>query len=311
MSTHIEVGFELGTTPLKSGMRQQADEFHFDENGLFEDREYMFVEAEGRQPGKFLSQRADGTLALVQSELRGGGIRLNHPDMPASITIGRESENEENIVPVTVHKWEGLGIDQGERAAQWGQDLMGRAVRLVRISDRNPRFVENNPHLGKVGFSDGYPLLVLGRGSVKAISEFMQDQSSSPIEARNFGPNILLDSDEPFIEDRITSMTFGSDDLVWELARRKACGRCKMPSRKPEDGEMRKGITVLDALVQMGRKGTHTNTKAFGKRPERFFGQNFVIKPSPDLEPRHMGILRASTKMVAHVSDSTNWTATA
>ncbi len=80
-----------------------------------------------------------------------------------------------------------------------------------------------------------------------------------------------------------------------------------MPSRRPEDGEMRKGITVLGALAEMGRKGTHVNITDFGIRPERFFGQNFIVRPPQDLPPRRTGILHASTQVTAHINDSTNW----
>jgi uncharacterized protein YcbX len=40
---------------------------------------------------------------------------------------------------VDVEKWPGAGIDQGDVAAQWLSDLLGRTVRLVREPARAAR----------------------------------------------------------------------------------------------------------------------------------------------------------------------------
>ncbi len=160
MSETIEFGVELGLTPIKSTMRMQPDALVFDDNGMFGDRELMFVEAEGKHVGQFISLRADGVMALVESVITDDRALLDHPDAGLEI-VPRLIETDENRIDVSVHKWHGVGVDQGNQAAEWGRAVFGRAVRLVRVSEEKPRFVEDNQRLGRVGFSDGYPLLVV------------------------------------------------------------------------------------------------------------------------------------------------------
>ena len=98
---------------------------------------------------------------------------------------------------MNVWGWNGAGVDQGDEIAAWGTEVIGRPVRLVAVSRDNPRYVENNPDLGKIGFADGFPLLIVGKESVNQVNTWLMELDAEPVPANRFRANILWPLSDP------------------------------------------------------------------------------------------------------------------
>jgi uncharacterized protein YcbX len=286
MSVYIA---ELGLQPGKSMRHLEAVEaLRFDREGMFDDREVMWVEAaehtnvtyhpgEVASPGRFLSQREDPILTQITAEIGADdSISLGWSEPGDSLWLPRVTDDETHRVPVSVWGWNGFGVDQGDNAAEWGADHIGRPVRLVAVSDESPRYVEGNPELGRVGFADGYPLHITSTASIAKLNEYLESVGRPTIPANRFRADIILGGLEAFEEDRIDTITFETSGLSMVMRCMKACGRCPIPDTDQVTG-VRK-THVRSALGKIGRKGVHANSEKYGSDSEIFFGDYFVIE---------------------------------
>lgn len=312
---------ELSLAPGKS-MRAHEDveALRIDHRGLFDDREYMWVEAEQHtrvlykagetdEPGHFLSQREDPHLTGITPKLAEEGISLSWHGGD-TILVPRVEDNAANRIPVSVWGWNGEAVDQGEQAAHWGREYIGRPVRLVAVSNERPRFVESDPALGRVGFADAYPLTVGSTTSFQKVNNYLTSAARRPIPTNRARTNIILDgiySDEPeaFPEDYIQSIKIAQDGMTAVLERRKACGRCPIPDTDQVTGERK--TYVRSALGKLGRTGTHADTNYYSNDTQLFFTQNFIIELSPNIpKGASITIMRGAEVEVTY-SSTTNW----
>ena len=220
--------------------------------GLEHDRRMMVVTPQG----KFLTQREHPRLALVAPRLEAGTLELSAPDYD-SIRIGVQTSG----TPWPVNIWKSKGvhaIDQGEEAAAWFSDWLGRNVRLVHFADGYQRrvnklyAVHEDDH---TGFADGYPILLTSE-------EGLQDLNSrldSPVPMNRFRPNLVVKGGEPFAEDTWNRIRIG--DV--ELAAVKPCARCEVTTIDKETLERSK-----EPLKTLGRY----RKQALGA----IFGQNVI-----------------------------------
>lgn len=303
---------------LNTKTRANVSKLTFDRDGLFGDREFMWVEAEPHvnteyqigqiaQPGQFLSQREDRVLTSISAEWRltGEYARFSSRNVPEKLDLWMPQETDDNTRPVSVWGWNGFGVDQGNEAAEWGREVIGRAVRLVAVSRRYPRFVEGNHMLGRVGFADGFPLLVSSTASIKQVNAWLTDKGEEPVPANRFRANILLEGNlEPFEEDYIDRIEVVVNGIVITLRRAKACGRCPIPDTDQETGERKRSVR---SVLGKNRRGTHANTHKYGDSKEIFFGQNFTIEMPPFLRKDQVVDLHEGDSVEAHMTNEANW----
>jgi len=308
----------LGGTPLKSS-HYYADKSSMivDTLGGTSDREFMFVESEPHTniryhkdevalPGQFLSQREDPRMAQIHALPRLYSLRLA-AEGHDTVVIPEESDVEANFRQVSVWGWNGIGVDQGDEAAEWGREVIGRPVRLVKTSLARPRYVEGNRDLGIVGFSDGYPLLVTSTASINAVNDQLGKAGKDPVDSARFRPNIVLGGEEglePFIEDRIEVIEFDSEGLIWRFLRAKACSRCVIVDRDPDTGNTKPG--VQKALTTLGRAGVHADIR-FGDGQKLFFGQNFVIQTPEEARYDQPARIAKGAEVRVRLNDEPNW----
>ena len=237
--------------------------------------------------------RQDGLTLFWQQQQDGEGL-----------FIPRVHDAAANRIAVSVWGWRGEAVDQGDEAAEFTSDVLRRAVRLVELSRKKPRFVENNPTLGRVGFADGFPLLIFSRESVAEVNRWLAAADKPLIPADRFRGNIILDGLGAFEEDFIEKLIVEDDDgtQTAELVRAKPCGRCPMPDTDQETGERRPDVR---SVLGKKRNGTYTDPKYEGK--EIFFGQNFIIRLLQDLSEGKVIPIRQGQKLTAVKSSETNW----
>lgn len=320
---------EMGLAPGKS-MRAYEDVscLEIDHRGLVAgDREYMWVEAEPHknvnveigkvvEAGHFLSQREDPALTGVIPLLQPGGLLLQFRDSEDSLPVTKVADTAANRIPVSVWEWNGEAVDQGDDAAKWGEEHLGRPVRLVAVSDEKPRYVEGDPALGRVGFADGHPITVGSVESLALINRQLASRGQTAISAKRSRATLLLAGlelpnqdklpDNVFPEDYVEAIRVASNGLIVVLRRIKACERCPIPDTDHISGE-RKGRPVLSALAALGRHGKHLDADRYGIKSEIFWTQGFVIELPRNMPKDKTLVIARDAEVEVEYSNTTNW----
>lgn len=312
----VEVA-EVGLAPVKSmEFLHDVELLKFDEDGLFGDREFMLVEAESHtnelfqkghvaEPGHFLSQREDPLLAKIRLSYDESHQALRfvyHNEARYSEIFFRPGEIEGSPLDVSVWSWNGSALDQGDVAANWFSEVVGRPVRLVRLSDNTDRFVEGDESKGRVGFADGYPLLVINDASVQEVNDWLEAAGKPTVPADRYRANIILKSEnlEAFGEDNIGELSLTYNGLAITLVRARACARCPVP-----DTDQQTGIRRRDVRSVLGKNG-RSGTDLFNDESGIFFGQNFIVR-TQGLDPGDTIQIVKGAKLQAAIAEHPNW----
>lgn len=186
--------------------------------GLQHDREWMVVTPAGR----FLTQRDTPRLALVVPAITAGSLVATAPGM-TELAVPLAGAGTSKPIEVTVFHDKCLARDEGDGAARWFSEFLGREARLVRFDPSRVRATDPAWSKGLAGesrFADGYPLLVLARASIDDLNARLP----APLPVDRFRPNLLLEGCEPYEEDRIDSLRGAG----FELRLVKPCTRCSI-----------------------------------------------------------------------------------
>jgi uncharacterized protein YcbX len=239
--------------PLKSGLGIALARSEVDRLGLRLDRAFMVVDA---ATGLFVTQREEPRLARVVPALRGDALELRAAGAGAIRVALRERDGPRR--PVRVWRYAGDGIDQGDEAAAWLSELLGRPLRLVRVPRDHARRV--NPEQiafdARTSFTDGYPFLLISQAALDGINARLAE----PLPIGRFRPNLLVSGTAPHAEDGWRRIRIGSLELVLV----KGCERCAITTVDPATGE-RRGPEPLRTLAGYRRREGAV-----------FFGQNAV-----------------------------------
>jgi uncharacterized protein YcbX len=205
--------------------------------GFEHDREWLIV----RPDGRFMTQREEPRLALIETGLAGAALRLRVPD-GAELRVPLDAQGDE--VEVTCWKDRCAAFDAGEEAAAFLTCYLGAPHRLVRFDARrkrtsNPQWTPGVEALNQ--FSDGFPWLLISEASL----EDLNSRLSKRLPMNRFRPNIVVNGLPPFGEDRIHDLV--ADGL--RLRRAKGCARCIVTTTDQVTGT-RDGDEPLRALAK-------------------------------------------------------------
>lgn len=240
--------------PIKSCGGTALDAAAIQARGFANDRRWLVVDADGR----FLTQREIARMALIRPDLDDHCLRLRAPGT-ADFELAVDQSGRR--VEVTIWKDSGVGaVDQGDAAAGWLSDFLGRDVRLVRFADDYTRQVDQKyapRETDQVGFADAYPFLIISEESLADLNSRLDE----PLPMNRFRPNIVVrGADEPYAEDGWKAIRIGG--IVFDVV--KACARC--------------AITTTDqATAARGKEPLRTlATYRQGPKGAPLFGQNAV-----------------------------------
>ena len=242
--------------PLKSGRGEALEQAQVDALGLSGDRRWMVVDASN---GRFLTQRLLPAMTQLQARWQGDGLQLQAPGMPvlpvplpAAGSLLRDVTVWSDTVQVP---------DAGDAAARWLSDYLQRDCRLVQVPAERARQVDTayaKPG-ERVGFADGFPLLLIGQASLDDLSA----RVGRPLEMLRFRPNLVVSGGEPYAEDSWQRIRIGT----LELRVVKGCSRCIMTTLDPVSGERSIDREPLQTL------------KSFRERDgDVYFGQNLIAE---------------------------------
>lgn len=251
--------------PVKSCSGVAVERAVVTERGFEHDREWMIV---GADDLRFLTQREEPRLALIETRLDAGALVLTAPGS-GSLAIDASAEGE--WIEVLCWRDRCAAFDLGAQPAQWLSEFLRRPVRLVRFDRRHrrasdPSWTHEVEALNK--FSDGFPWLVLSQASL----DDLNTRLAVPVPMNRFRPNIVLGDVPAFAEDRIYELDW--DGVRLRLV--KPCTRCAITTTDQSTGE-RHSDEPLRTL----------RSYRFSKKPMGvLFGQNAILMAGAGRELR-------------------------
>ena len=241
----------LAVYPVKSCRGVDLDEAVVGATGFDLDRQWMVVDADGR----FLSQRQAPELAQIEVAVAGEGLTLSAPALPALTIPLRTPHGRERTVEVWQDRC--AAVDEGDAAARWLEQHLGRRAMLVRMAGVGSRPLAGAPVASgiAVSFADAFPFLLVSEGSLEELNRRLE----SPVPMNRFRPNIVVAGGAPHAEDEWRRVGIG--EVVFRVA--KPCARCVITTTDQRTGE--RGPEPLRTLASYRTVG--------GKV---LFGQNLV-----------------------------------
>ncbi|MDE3739625.1 MOSC domain-containing protein [Pseudomonas resinovorans] len=248
--------------PMKSAIGEPLQQARVDALGLAGDRRWMLVDAEN---GRFLTQRAFSRMSQLSARWNAvGGLTLSAEGLPAlDVAL---PEPDANLRGTFVWGASMHVPDAGDEAAQWLSDFLGKACRLVHVPDHRARDIPGSllPE-EKVGFADGFPLLLIGQASLDDLSE----RVGRPLEMLRFRPNLVVEGSAAYAEDSWKRIRIGG--IEFSVA--KGCSRCILTTIDPATGERSADREPLTTL------------KTYRERDgEVYFGQNLINRSAGVLD---------------------------
>lgn len=268
---------EINIYPVKSLKGVPLDESFVQKRGLRLDRRWMLTDLDGM----FFTQRETPKMAIVSIAANGDGLIASAEGFEP-ISIPTEPDSGERI-RVTV--WDSVVDAVGYRGAvsEWFSDVLERNCRLVLMPDSTERHVSAKFDSGDdvVSFADGYPLLLIGEGSLAELNERLYDRYKEeefgeklPLPMNRFRPNVVVEGSERFAEDRWARIKVG--EAIFRVV--KPCARCVIttvdPSRGVFDGK--EPLKMLSSF-RAARVAFPTTFESFGHSPAAaLFGENLI-----------------------------------
>ena len=200
------------------------------------DRQFMLVD----EKGKFITQRQYPQLAIIQIEIKNNQLDLSAQKSNISVFKLIPDINKKQI-KVNIWRDQTIAIDQGDEVAQWFQKALDLDIncRLVQQSDDyirpiNPQYSleQNQP----VSFADGYPFLLTNTASLEDLNQRLNSKylhQDIEIPMNRFRPNIVVKTDQAFVEDIWKKITIGDS----QFAVVKPCSRCIITTTNQNTGD--------------------------------------------------------------------------
>ncbi|MET0401051.1 MAG: MOSC domain-containing protein [Cystobacter sp.] len=251
----------LSIYPLKSCAEIPLSHATVEPLGLQHDRRWMAV----RPDGSFMTGREHPTFVHLRAVPMNGGLHLSAPDMPALRVPVPEADAPR--LDITLWGDRCSAAWAGAEADRWLSTYLREPAQLVYVDGRMQRPVDPayaSPE-DRVGFADGYPLLLASEASLADLNARLPQ----PVEMNRFRPNLVVSGGEPFAEDRWKRLRIG--DV--ELAIVKPCSRCVFVN-----------VDARTARLDAAREPLRTLATYRAQGKKVMFGQNVIA--------RHGGLLR-------------------
>ena len=227
---------QLNIYPIKSLRGIALSEALVEKRGLRYDRRWMLTD----RGGMFFTQREVPKMASIEVRLESGQL-IVESESAGKLNIPFEPDrgSRQNV---TVWQSEVQGLVYNGIVSEWFSDVLKRSCQLVLMPDTSERHVSEKFDSGNdiVSFADGYPLLLIGEGSLANLNERLHDLyrdeeygEKLPLPMDRFRPNLVVKGSEPFEEDRWARIRVG--EAIFRVV--KPCARCVMTTVDQVRGE--------------------------------------------------------------------------
>jgi len=249
----------LNLYPVKALGGLPVETADVETRGLAGDRRAMVVDVNGR----FVTQRELPSLATIRTAREGHGFCLVGPS--GTVPLAPPEGGKRRMVTVWGDRVDALAGDRTTDAVLWR--WLGEPVAIVHMDARSHRAVDTTWAAGnaEVSFADGFPLLLAGTASLAELNRRIAARGGKPVGMERFRPNVVVKTDEPFVEDRWEQIAIGGVrlDLV------KPCTRCVVTTTDQETGAVAADKEPLSTLATFRRSGDR-------RTPGVLFGWNAV-----------------------------------
>ncbi|WP_168011875.1 MOSC domain-containing protein [Halomonas salinarum] len=241
--------------PLKSCAGEILEHADVQREGIVGDRRMMM----SRPDGRFITARTHPRLELIQVQLGVDTVTLSFPGHP-DLALSRV---DFDLTPFGTEVWGDRfdALTTTREADAWCTEVLGESAHLLCIGEQSPRYRQSIEQ--SVGFADGYPLLLIGEGSLNDLNERMAKSQARPHSMAQFRPNLVVAGSDAFAEDNWQRLRIGEV----ELAVMEPCSRCAMITVDPLTGTFLPGKEPLKTLATYRR----------GNNGKVLFGQNLVV----------------------------------
>lgn len=240
--------------PVKSLRGISLKEAELTRWGIRRDRMWMLA----REGGRFITQREEHRLALLDVTESDEGYRITAPDgsfttLPSSVDVASRER-------VSVWKDDFPAAVGPEDAARFFSTYLGYSCKPVFMPEKAGRKAREFAPAGTpLSFADAYPGLLT---TVSSLDDLNQ-RTSVAIVMNRFRPNIVTSAPSPFAEDTWSRIRIGEAEIVCV----KPCARCVLTTVDPDSGHS--GKEPLKTLATYRRLNNDV-----------YFGQNFVVSKS-------------------------------
>jgi hypothetical protein len=250
---------DLFIYPIKSCQGISLTQAQVTPQGFLGDREFMLVDLDGH----FLSQRQYPQLATVRVDIVGESLYLTS----GSQALIFQPTFSGKLTEVVIWRDKIPAIAQGDEVAQWFASIINKPCRLVRqwrehIRPVDPTYAKTDK--APVSLADGYPYLLTATASLAEVNRRLRQSypgENQEIPMNRFRPNIVIATQEPFVEGQWTSVQIGR--VIFSLV--KPCSRCLITTTDQQTGE------------RNSRQEPLTTLKSFRQFPKGImFGENMI-----------------------------------
>ena len=230
--------------PVKGMTGIATDAGYPEPTGLRYDRRWMLVTPDGR----FMSQRRFRELvfwdaAVVDTTL----VFTDRRDPARAFSVADAFATDGPRIPVTLwdDHFEATHLD-GPAVRRLATALGAPDARLVYLGDPQQRPLDPaHAQAGEVtSLADTYPYLIVNTASLTAFEQ----HCGTSLHVTRFRPNLVIDTDEPWAEDRWQHLQIGAHRFRID----KACGRCQVITIDQRTGEQR--LELLEHLRSLRRR---------------------------------------------------------
>lgn len=231
--------------------------------------------------GMFFTQREVPKMATVAVEVLSGSLNVSAENY-GSIEIPFEPDRGERE-SVTV--WQSTFVAETYLGPmnEWFSEVLAKKCKIVRMPDNGTRHVSAKFDQGEdtVSFADGYPLLLIGEGSLAEVNERLHDiyhneeyGEKLPLPMNRFRPNLVVQGSDPFEEDGWAKIRVG--EAIFRVP--KPCARCVMTTVDQARGEF-DGKEPLKTIAsfRMAKQVHPEKFEALGQTANAvLFGENLI-----------------------------------
>lgn len=208
--------------PLKSGRAQSLQQAAISAVGLDGDRVWMLID----EHGEMITGREFPKLVLIDVAADAHGACFTAPDREP-LCVRTEAFVVDQDCEVWGNRFTALRGDA--MADAWFSAYLGAPCSLLYIGDApGRRRLVGEPDIA-LSFADGYPLLLIGEGSL----DDLNSRLARPVPMTSFRPNLVVAGAEAFAEDQWRQLRIGA--VTFEVA--KPCTRCIFTTVDPALGE--------------------------------------------------------------------------
>ena len=250
----------LHVYPVKALRGLSRETAAMEGRGLAGDRRIMIVD----DAGVFLTQREAPGLATIAVEEDNRGVVLSGPEGTIRPLPRLDAPKRR------VRVWDDTldAVPGDARADARLSSWLGRPLALVHMDEeaRRPVTPEWDP-TSETSFADGFPVLVIATASLAALNDRLAARGAPQLPMERFRPNLVVETDVPFIEDTWTRIAVGSVtlDLV------KPCARCVVTTTDQATGHVAEDNEPLATLATFRRSMDR-------RAPGVLFGWNAVVR---------------------------------